>query len=82
MRMSKDARQVVRTITATRKRIENIGDKPIRNCFPYNHQVPHLSIEDLANRITEERYPLLTLFQLWNRSIIRDESLSERRCTL
>lgn len=58
-------------------KIENIGNKPIRNCFPYNLQEPHFSIKSLANRIFEERYPILSLYQLWNHSILRDDSLAE-----
>lgn len=58
-------------------KLENVGKKPIRNCFPYNNNAPHLSIEGLISRIYEERYPLMALFQLWKHSIICDDSLSE-----
>lgn len=59
-------------------KIENLGNKPIRNFFPYVNRAPTLSLEDLAARLAEERYPLLSLYDLWNKSLIRDESLSEK----
>lgn len=58
-------------------KMENLGNCPIRNCFPYVNHAPSLTLEDLASRLAEQRYPLLALFQLWNRSIMRDESAIE-----
>lgn len=58
-------------------RVENLGDRPIRNCFPHVNQSPSLSLDDLADRLSKERYPLLALYQIWNRSIIRDENLDQ-----
>lgn len=60
-------------------KIENIGNKPILNFFPYNNQVPFFTLEDLADKIADQRYPLLALFQHWNRSMICDSSAGESK---
>lgn len=57
-----------------RLKIENLGNHPIKNCFPYVNQSPALVLEDLARKLANEQYPLLALYQLWNRSIIQDET--------
>jgi hypothetical protein len=59
-------------------KIENLGDHPIKNCFPYINHPPSLSLEDLARKLANERYPLLALYQLWNRSLIQDETIDEQ----
>lgn len=50
-------------------KIENIGDKTLKNFFPFTHQPPILSLEALAARLSDERYPFLALYQLWNQSV-------------
>lgn len=61
-------------------KIENLGDKPVRNFFPFVNQSPLFSLDDLASKLAEERYPLLALYQLWNRSLIRNESIVAKSC--
>ncbi len=59
-------------------KIENLGDQPIKNCFPYINQSPSLSLNNLARTLAKEPYPLLALYQLWNRSIVQDEAIGEQ----
>jgi hypothetical protein len=61
-------------------KIENLGDTPIRNCFPYANQSPTLSLEELAKKLSSERYPLLALYQLWRQSITCKEGIAEKPC--
>lgn len=61
-------------------KIENLGNSPIRNCFPYANQSPSLSLENLARKLSSERYPLLALYQLWEHSITCDETIAEKPC--
>ena len=56
-------------------KIENLGHHPILNFFPYINRLPSLSLEQLASQLIKKRYPLLALYQLWNQSIIRDDSI-------
>jgi hypothetical protein len=60
--------------------IENLGDQPIKNCFPYVNQAPSTSMEDLASKLADEEYPLLALYHLWNRSLVRDEEVDSINC--
>lgn len=54
--------------------VENIGDRPIRNCFPRSGPLTALSLEELAEKIGQGPYPLLSLYQMWKQSIICRES--------
>lgn len=57
-------------------KIENIGQQPIEKCFPSINHPPLINLERLASYLVDEKYPLLALYQLWNRFIVRDDSLS------
>ncbi|MFI0434556.1 MAG: hypothetical protein ACH350_02355 [Parachlamydiaceae bacterium] len=61
-------------------KIENVGNSPIHHFFPYTGQSPHFSLKNLRKKLEEKRYPLLTLLNLWKRSIICDQSLSSQVC--
>jgi hypothetical protein len=61
-------------------KIENLGNTPILNCFPYANQAPTLSLEDLARKVSSKRYPVLALYQLWNQSITCDEAVADKPC--
>lgn len=61
-------------------KIENIGDQAVKNCFPYVNQSPCTSLEDLASKLADDEYPLLALYQLWNKSIVKDESACATNC--
>lgn len=61
-------------------KIENVGDKPIKKCFPYTNHKPCLSLEALAERLAPAPYPLLALYDLWNRSLIQDATLPAYDC--
>jgi hypothetical protein len=60
--------------------IENTGDHPIINCFPYVNKPPCISLEDLAYQLSNEEYPLLALYHLWNQSIVVDDLADETNC--
>lgn len=61
-------------------KIENLGNQPIKKCFPYVNQAPCTSLENLASRLADEEYPLLALYHLWNRSIVRDDASNDINC--
>lgn len=57
--------------------IENLGNEPILQCFPYINEPPCFNIKALAMRLKNETYPLLCLYHLWNRSVIATDQTSE-----
>lgn len=61
-------------------KIENIGEKPLKNCFPYVNQPPCMTLEDLAARIADADNPLLGLYHLWMRSVVQDDSVRNINC--
>ena len=60
-------------------KVENTGDQPIKNCFPYVNQSPCPTLEDLASKLADEAYPLLALYRLWNQSVVKDDDASETK---
>jgi hypothetical protein len=52
--------------------LRNIGNTPLRNCFPYSKN-PYLTLSSLTKKIYQERYPLLALFQIYNQRLTIDE---------
>jgi hypothetical protein len=61
-------------------KIENLGNQPIKHCFPHVNQSPYTSLEKLAERLAEEEYPLLALYHLWNQYIVRQEGEKGSHC--
>lgn len=66
--------------TPQQLKIENIGNQPIKNCFPYANQAPSTSLEALAFRLAGEKHPLLALYHLWNQSIVQDPEIGVTHC--
>lgn len=60
--------------------IENLGDKPVKNCFPYAKHPPCFTLEDLAARISDSEYPLMALYQMWKQSVVIDEGAKNHEC--
>ena len=65
---------------AKQVKIENKGDRPVKNCFPFTNHAPCLTLETLAAQIAAEEQPLLALYELWNRSLIQDERAPSCDC--
>ncbi len=61
--------------TGGRLKIENIGDKPVKNCFPFTDHPPFTSLDRLASELATKRFPLLALYQLWDKSLIQEEKM-------
>ena len=53
--------------------IENIGDQPIRQFFPYIGFLPPLTIEILVRNLAFDQYPLLSLYSMWKNSLAQIE---------
>lgn len=53
---------------------ENIGNLPIKHFFPYIGTPPVLSLEALADTVSNEPNPLLTLLKIWNQSVAIDNT--------
>ena len=68
------------TLSYKRAVIKNVGDKPVRDCFPFTNQSSYLTLDALSARLANEQYPLLALYQLWQRSLILDESSEISDC--
>lgn len=60
--------------------IENIGSFPITGCLPCANEAPCLSLESLAEKIAGKPYPLVALYQFWNQSLIKDDTLPPTEC--
>ncbi len=63
------------TLYCQQLKIENIGNQPIKNCFPYVNQSPSMSLESLASKLAAEEHPLLALYHLWSRSVARNDTV-------
>lgn len=49
--------------------IENKGDQVLENCLPFINQPSFYTLDELNQEIRHSNYPLLALYQLWNRSL-------------
>jgi hypothetical protein len=51
-------------------RLENVGGQPVKDVFPLTRSSQCLTLDSLASWLLETRYPILSLYRLWNDSVV------------
>ncbi len=72
-------RHKIKNTSIKRFVIENKGDKELSHC-PITFFMPTLSLESLAKILAKEPYPVLSLYDLWKKAIVCDESVIDEPC--